>query len=64
MRVRTQGKYSLTKRYQFIKYIERHLVTRLSSAPPWNLLVHFGPNKRPINQIHSYNIFINKFINK
>ena len=51
------------KHYQFINYLERHLVTRLSFAPPWNSLVHFGPPQRPINPAHYYNTCIKKWRN-
>ena len=49
--------------YQFNHDTERHLVTRLSSAPPWNSLVHFGPLQRPINPTHVYNKYTNKSTN-
>jgi hypothetical protein len=38
--------------YQFIDSTGRHLVTRLASAPPRNLFIHFGSPQRPINPMH------------
>jgi hypothetical protein len=39
-------------KYQFIDSTERHLVTRLASAPPRNSFIHFGSPQRPINPMH------------